>query len=643
MKKILFPLLTIFVMSACDDDCDHKIKIPETGDFNYEYASSGTGCWYEETENEEFRATINGKFYDKYCNLLRAGETEGSYEISNRGTRMTQSYKFMGQNQFNDWKVSNVKELSFTIASDEVAAHTYEKIVESYTLTAGQTQQINFANDYPAYYVSSYSSTNNHIASVNSAGFITAGNEKGTAYIKISHDQGNAWVKVIIGEDYADLWYDYSVLLDNSYTQMRSLLGNPDETDTENQCYKYKTEMHEIIEYVNVYINERSHTVDQVEMHFRKNVPGEVITSHLNARYYYLGDGGDTKFYHTSSDIFDSRAIFAFNSSINGIVIMPAEGFLDLWKDFTSLFGQTSDAIKDEMAYMEYPFLMSEISYSIDGSDYYSIPENDYANMIGFVFNKDKKMCEYWVYLNTDKDASIVYGFLEDKYGNNSPNKQENETSSAGEYVFYNKDNTVRITLSLEGYVKYECLTMEGPTKPTGLWPDYPADLGKTHDEIVNKYGSPVIDDDSGIWYVTANDYVQYLMFRLDAATEKTKYITLVLKDGTEPKKIVEYLGSLYTVFERGTVADGSQYAWTDGPTMAESKVGIIYRPSSNQVVYQSLVSSASVRQKISDMQNLPHIKTIPESIHHSLWNMHGRTMTFNVNASQWNRFEMIK
>ena len=239
MKKFLFLALATFALASCNDDCDHNIigGGDEGGDFTYEYLSSGTGSWYEEEENEEFRPTSNGKFYDKYCNLKRAAEIEGIYEISEKGSRMTMTYKFMGQNQFADWKISNVKEFSFVMTSEQVGAHTYEKIVETYTLKVGQSQKINFGTEHPSYTVKSFSSNNEYIVSVSNDGTITAMGEKGTAYVKVSNDQGNVWVKVVVGENYADLWYDYSELLNYSYAQMRNLLGEPDQVSTEYNCY----------------------------------------------------------------------------------------------------------------------------------------------------------------------------------------------------------------------------------------------------------------------------------------------------------------------------------------------------------------------------------------------------------------------
>lgn len=596
MKKKLFFVLATFALASCNDDCDHNIISKGSdigGVFTYEYLSSGTGSWYEEEENEEFRPTANGKYYDKYCNLKRAAETEGIYEISEKGSRMTMSYKFMGQNQFADWKISNVKEFSFVMSSEQVAAHTYEKIVETYSLKVGQSQKINFGTEHPSYTIKSFSSNNEHIAYVSNDGTITAMGEKGTAYVKISHNQGNVWVKVVVGDNYADLWYDYSELLNDSYAQMRNLLGEPDQVSTDYNSYSYMTPLHDVINYFNVYINPITNMVEQVDIYLKEGVSSAQITSYMDARYYVLDESGDTKFYHTSPTYEESRATYTYVKNSNVVMIVPAEGFLDLWKDLTPLLGENSDVCKKEMANNGFNYQMSDYSYSLDGSDYYATPVDDVATMVGLVFNKDKKMCEYWIYLNTKVDTSIVYGFLNNKY----KLSQSETNEDGGLYIFYNLDNSIRVTFSLEGYVKYECIGIDEPTKPSELWPDYAAGLGKTHDEIVNIYGTPIMDDESGIWYILANEYVNYLIFSADATTGKMKYVSLILNDAVETKKVTTYLGSIYTVYEKGTASDGSQYAWVNGHSMAESTFGIVYFPDDKHVLYQSLSGSSSSRQ----------------------------------------------
>ena len=523
---------------------------------------------------------------------------------------MTEYYQFLGQNQVTDWTVSNVKDNSFMIRSSEVASHTYEKIVETYALTVGQTQQIAYQSpllltmrmsiieseeDGQSESESYYTSKNKGIASVSNSGLITANGEKGTTYIKITTNDGNVWVKVIVGDDYADLWYDYSELLNYNYAQMRNLMGEPDQISTENNCYSYITSIHDVISYINVFINPITSIVEQVDMFLKEGVPSIQIISYMDARYYTLGETDGVKFYYTSPEYEDSRAIFAYAKNDNYIMIVPAEGFLDMWKDYKYLFGQKSEDIKQDMSNNGFTYLMTDYSYAQDGSDYYNIPNNNAVTMVGFVFNQNKEMCEYWVYLNKeDGDANAIYSFLNEKYI-----YDENETGNPnyGPFVYYNADHSIRVTFSLEGYVKYECLEMVPPT-PTppipGLWPDYSTALGKTHDGIVAEYGTPFMDDDSGIWYILVNDNVDYLNFRPDATTGVMKYVSLILNDALETSTVVDYLGSLYTVFENGTASDGSQYAWTNGPSLSESTFGVVYFPEDKHVLYQSLASPSS-------------------------------------------------
>ena len=61
-------------------------------------------------------------------------------------------------------------------------------------------------------------------------------------------------------------------------------------------------------------------------------------------------------------------------------------------------------------------YLMSSDSYSENGSDYYSISDNNYIEMVGFVFNPDNQMSEYWVYLKSTSTLRTVYDELCSSY-----------------------------------------------------------------------------------------------------------------------------------------------------------------------------------------------------------------------------------
>ena len=73
----------------------------------------------------------------------------------------------------------------------------------------------------------------------------------------------------------------------------------------------------------------------------------------------------------------------------------------------------------------------------------------------------------------------------------------------------------------------------------------------------------------------------------MDKQTQICKDVTIIVNEGIEPSTFINELNSKYTVFEKGTPADGSQYAWTNGATMAESSIGITYIPKNNAITYQ--------------------------------------------------------
>lgn len=75
-------------------------------------------------------------------------------------------------------------------------------------------------------------------------------------------------------------------------------------------------------------------------------------------------------------------------------------------------------------------------------------------------------------------------------------------------------------------------------------------------------------------------------------------------------------------MFANGTAADGSQYAWTNGPSVAESTMGIIYYPEDRMVYYQPLGSAANAKAMtiaissiVSDAELIGKTKTKTASI----------------------------
>lgn len=593
MKKILSLIaltMTIGMTSCSDDECNH-----DRGGDEIEIV----GSWYEEAENEEMRFSENGTFYDRYANYLRCAEVEGRWEYDKKNKKLTYNYPFMGQTQFADWTVKNFKELSFTISSSMVADHNLEKIVESYDLQVGKTATIEFSKAYPDYSVTSYASQNERIASVTSDGVITAEGEKGITYIKVSTTQTNVWVKVTVGDNCADMWFDYVGLLGLDYSNMRkvlSRLGDP-YSGEDGYSFGFIHQLHDVADITKVYLCPEDGMVTEVQLLLKESVPEAEILSYMNSRYYMMGENGSYVFFSSVEDRELSKAIIAYNKSEKCVIFNETQHFLhyphvvDLWTDFVPLFGSDKNQVKSAMDEYGYSFLMSDFNYSKDGSDYYYITGNQYAQMVGFVFNPDMQVSEFWVYMDTESDANDVYDYLCAKYTEYEPE------SSQYELVFYNDDKSLKVTFDLmNAAVIYTKLTMKQHEANNDILGNYYEGLGMTHDQIVDKFGAPYLDENNTMYYIVGTEYVNLAAFRLDETTNKCKSTVLTINEAVATSTIVDYLGSKYTVFANGTAADGSQYAWTNGPSVAESTLGIMYYPEDRMVVYIPLGSAANAK-----------------------------------------------
>lgn len=598
MKKTLSMFIAFaiaMVFSSCgEEDCDHNPGTGTTPDETY----SIVGSWYEEAMNEEVRYNANGTFYDRFSNFERAAETEGRWECDYKNMKLTEFYQFMGQNQVLDFDLKELTETYFVMASDQNASHKYEKIVETYNLEAGKTQQIQLSNLFS---VRSYTSNNERIASVDADGLITAEGEKGTTYIKAKTDKGNVWVKVIVGDDCLDLWHDYVSIIGMNYDEMSkalAILGKP-YNDGQDYAFGYMHTLHDIVDISKIFLCPEDGLVTEIQLVLKEAAPEVKILNYMNSHYYKITENNEYVFYSTSSDPDASKAIVAYGKAEKTVIINETEHFFqrahvkDLWEDFTGLFGKDKKAIEEAMAKSGNSYLMTDFGYSDNGSYYYSISGSEYADMVGFVMNPDDVVSEYWVYMNVNKSAQDAFDYLRSKY--NIEDSEETEYT----FTFYNSDKSLRVVFDLmNGATIYTDLTKKQHTHTTGMFGNFHKALGLNHDEIISQLGNPFQEQDNVMYYI-GNEYISIAGLSLDKQTQICNSIIMMLNEGVSQKTILDYCNSQFTVFEKGTLADGSQYAWTDGPSMAESKYGIIYVPEKEYVSYTLLNNSKSANVKM--------------------------------------------
>lgn len=132
----------------------------------------------------------------------------------------------------------------------------------------------------------------------------------------------------------------------------------------------------------------------------------------------------------------------------------------DLWNDLTTLFGSDANTVNTTMKSIGGSYSFSDYSYSANGSDYYYLENNNYADIVGFVFNPDDQVSQYWVYYKPAK-VSDVANFLSRKY------KVAESENTGYENVFYNDNKDLKVVLDqLNGAVIYTKLDIKQHVAP---------------------------------------------------------------------------------------------------------------------------------------------------------------------------------
>lgn len=396
--------MTSLFASCGEEECNHKGIIPD--DKGDENKVTVVGNWYQESTNEEMRYNASGTFYDKYCNTTSHGETEGRWEWDEANKRLTTTYQYMGQTQFSDWTVKTLTDFKLVIYSKTVNDQTLEKITESHTLAVGETAQLKFATDYADQRVISYTSKSPRIASVTEDGQVKAEGEKGTAYIKITTATGNAWAKVVVGNEVADLWYDYPSLMGMNYAQVKEVLGSYDVTGEDGYSYGYRLNYHDMASEIDLWLNKKTGLVDEMGLALRSGAAVSEVESYLAARYYPCSELG-AEYYTTGPTIEQSTCIVRYDKTNKCIRFLTKDNvYPDPLPDYTDMFGSTVDQLSEALG----PLYEGLPMFMID---------NDFFDVVYFYIDKvTQKTTAYSLYFNSTTVPSVIHAMLSKKYNN---------------------------------------------------------------------------------------------------------------------------------------------------------------------------------------------------------------------------------
>lgn len=310
MKRLLFSIIAILpFIGACTEVCDH-LKIDEKDQDLYEYLD---GTWYLEEDNEEIRYTKSGTLYDKYCTIKRSEEIMGRFEADKENMRLTYSYDFMGQMIYADYRISDMTDLSFVITSDKVGALTLEKVLATYTLEVGESCSLDIFTETTDLKLLSMQCSSRIVLIDELAQKVTATGEKGTAYIKLNTDKGTAWVKVVVGDDCLDLWYDYVSFIGKDYNYMTSILGTPSINGQDGYSFGYSMLMHDLIYEVDFFMDSTTGLIDTVGLALTQGAPSALVQSYLKSHYYLNDTLGISNCYTTSPIISESVAFVQYD------------------------------------------------------------------------------------------------------------------------------------------------------------------------------------------------------------------------------------------------------------------------------------------------------------------------------------------
>lgn len=592
MKQFLIIMLTAFAVTSCNDDCDHGL---DGGGINSDVL---VGAWYEETQNEEDVYYASGAFYGKFCNKIYQGEGQGTYKYDPKRNTITVDLKINGYRRTDSWKLRDVTQYYFTEYSP-VTILNYGKIVETYNLKGGQTQQINFDKET----ILGYESTNENIATVSSDGVIYATGEKGTAYIKIKLQKGNVWAKVISSDDnnsgdYADLWIDYSCLVNGSYDDMKEFLGQHDvyKEQAEYTNYSYTTKFHNILKGLAVIINNETHKIDQIALNIKEGVTQDIILSYMKSRYYIIeGDFGNQYHFTTSETIDDSRAVYVYDTASNIVAIYSAENYMKangliLWPNFDRCFGMNSGQLNEEMnkkGYSVYDSNNAYSSFSLNGSEAFSFGGYDYANIVEFVYNMEGVVSEYIIYHDNSESTYLnVISFLKDKYNMSLDESVSEGPATDRNIVYYNSKRTTKIVQHTFCTVEYIDMTKTQAEKGIRDLGDYWKGLNMNETDLVNTFGTYSSKSNGGINYLLDSKLFEQITFRLDDSG-KIWLVNLFLNNHPTTNIVKSYFDSRYTYLETGSNENGNFMKWINASTIEEADILITYFYDAGVVVYQ--------------------------------------------------------
>ena len=576
MRKIINILFCSLIICACSNIDQENDSLQEMIIGEWVFDIPEDGRW------ETMQFTGSGAFFYSTKDIALGIDVEdnsGRYTLED--DTVTGTYNLNGASMNLCMDISKISYQSFTaLFKNSGLRFTYSRLLSRERVKPNET----ITPDYKSLVkskITGYSSHKPNIASVDASTGVITGVSSGRTYIDVITEDGTAAIEVT-SLDEANLFDDYTFAFGKTVPEIIDIMGNK-YLERNNKIGVVYLSDNFIVDTLTFYTGVYDDThIETVHMTINNNITSTQIINSLNNQFELLSKTKSSYSYITDQTVDGVPVILVYNQDISTAYYFVL-GAYTLWEDLNYLYGADKDKVRTTLPDGDYSFIQSDYSYSANGSDYYLIKDNNYAYMVGFVFNTDDKMCEYWVYLKDDVSRSDIFDALSAHY------EYSDTESTTGRKIFYDNGQRQRITFNLEGTVTYTD-TKQTPFEPANklAWPDFCEALDMTREQILAKYGSKTYaNKDEYITYTINNEYIYFYMFMFD---ENHQYVTTVatsLHENIPQSTIIEYLNTIYIPFM--VSEDGTRYSWVNSSTITGNTIIIIYDIPEGDIYYMHL------------------------------------------------------
>lgn len=574
MKKIIWIVICALLINSCFKEEEEVLSLTESIVGEWVYDAPEEGRW------EILKFTSSGVFFYSTSDIswrVKVNDNGGRYTLD--GSNIFGTYKIEGVSMNLNISVSQISDYSFTARFNDIGLNfTYAKLLDRKQIKPNESIIPDYANIVHSN-ILGFVSHKPKIASVDSNTGEITGVSSGRTYIDVITDEGTAVIEVITFNP-NDMFEDYSFALGQTIPEVILTFGDDYifRDDKNGLVYLSDNYVVDTVKFVTGVYDEDH--VEFVLMKVNDNVSKTEILNCLKQKYEIISENGVVHNFSLNKYVENQLVVIVYDESKSMVYYSFIKVF-DLWMDMNYLFGKDKATIQAEMTYYGYDFYASDYSYSVDGSDYYIINDNEYAVMVGFVFNAEQKMSEYWIYLIEDFNRSVVLDALLNKYN------LAGDESSIGRYVFYDSEQRQRIVYHLDGTVTYtDSQQSEFVPAEKEAWPDLILGFGLTHDQIISVFGDkPYLDLEDRIFYSINNEYIGLFVFFFDEKNHSVYGAAAAVNDNVDKTTIVDYLNSIYTLFSYDTT-DGMSYVWINAPDLTSATVEIVYDLTQNVIYY---------------------------------------------------------